>query len=617
VAAIRILPTQLVNKIAAGECIERPASVVKELVENSLDAGADRIEVGVEQGGTKLIRIVDNGGGIEPEQIPMAVQPHATSKITDENDLYAIGTMGFRGEALASIASVSLVRIASVTPGAVSGGEVEVIEGQPSAVRPYAGSPGTVIEIQNLFHNTPARRKFLKTSATEFGHVQEQVIRTALTFPRVAVRLDHNGRNVLELPAAEDPRDRIRDVFGPEIADGLLQVFHQDNTFTLQAYVCRPENSKPSNRWQYFFVNRRPIRDRYIAHALREAYRGLLTGDRQPVAFIFLDIDPAFVDVNVHPTKSEVRFSDSGQIHSLILGTIRDRFLSADLSARLTDEKPETEAESEETPTANADPKREELKQSVTRALADYLRTASVAQPSLNFEVPRAVARSMPTPRPAALRPGPTQPTAPPEPPCPAARQPNDAPQVQPALQIHNAYLVAETPEGFMIIDQHALHERVLYQQLKEHLQAGPIPRQRLLVPHVVNLTARQMAQIEAIRGSLEDAGIEVQPFGPRSVAVHSLPMLTDHVDASQLLEDLLQRLEDQVGPASTDPIEHVIESLACKAAVKAGDPLSPEEIQSLLEYRRKIDMISTCPHGRPTALRMTLDELKKKFKRT
>jgi len=621
---IRVLPLQLVNKIAAGECIERPSSVAKELIENSLDAGAKKIDVYIEQGGAKLVRVVDNGRGIDPQELTLAVKPHATSKLGDENDLYAISTLGFRGEALASIAAVSVMKISSVPAGADSGGTIEVSEGQCSAVRPHAGAEGTIVEVHNLFYNTPARRKFLKTAATEFGHIQEQVTRTALANPQIAFNLHHNGRVVMELPACENLRARIGDIFGAELAEPLLQVFVQDKIFALQAYISRPEHCKPSTRWQYFLVNGRPVRDRYLAHAVREAYRGLAGPDRHPIVFLRLDTDPTLVDVNVHPTKGEVRFSDPGEVHSLVLGAIRDRFLSPDLSAEVM---PATERSDPALPTSRGPPRTsrppagdtiEERKQAVAHALADFLRSAPSSQPSFKFDSHRPTGGSSTM----SNRPAKTieeTPTKPPETPEKTGRDHDQSPPAYPppALQIHNTYLVAQTAEGLTIIDQHALHERVLYQKLKDSIQSGSLSRQRLLMPQVVNLTGRQMAQIEAIKAKLDELGVEIEPFGPMAVAVHSLPVLAERVEAGEFIEELLARLEDQIQPEPDQVVEHILQSLACKAAVKAGDPLSPDEVRALLEYRQQIDFTLTCPHGRPTALEMTLDELGKKFKRT
>lgn len=610
---IKVLPVHLVNKIAAGECIERPASVVKELVENSIDAGASRIDVYLEQGGCKLIRVTDNGGGIDPEDLPLAVTPHATSKLRDENDLYAIGTMGFRGEALTSIASVAILKIASVMPGRDSGGEIEVNGGQVGPVKPFAGAPGTTIEIQNLFFNTPARRKFLKSPPTELGHSQEAVIRLALAYPRIAFNLFHGNRRLLQLAAAESPRTRIGDIFGPEIADGLIQVFHQTKDTTFSAYISRPDQAKATADRQYFFVNRRAIRDRYIAHALREAYRGLMPPDRQPVGFLFLELDPSIVDVNVHPTKSEVRFADSGLIHSLVLGAIRERFLSTDLTAGLTmtETRPPVPAEPDAAPSPHQD--------KIKEALNDFLKSASRAEQSrMSFAPPPA--RNVPAPTPAPS-PRPEAPApARPESESAAAAVPETTPLPGPAprvLQIHNSYLVVETADGMMIVDQHALHERVLYQQLRSRLNAGPIPRQKLLVPETVKLSSEQMEQIEQIRPSLLQAGIEIEPFGPQTAAIHSLPTVITQINAAEFIEELFARIGRSSEVQADQVLEDVLQSLACKAAIKAGDPLKPEEIQALLESRNQVDMASACPHGRPTALQMSLADLQKQFKRT
>ncbi|MFA5865034.1 MAG: DNA mismatch repair endonuclease MutL [Phycisphaerae bacterium] len=588
---IKILPVHLVNKIAAGECIERPASVIKELVENSIDAGATKIDVYIEQGGTKVIRVTDNGAGIDTDDLPLAVTPHATSKLQDENDLYAISTMGFRGEALTSIGSVAVLKIASIMPSRESGGQIEVGDGHISEVRPYAGASGTTIEVDNLFFNTPARRKFLKSPQTELGHCQEAVIRLALAYPTIGFTLSHANRRILQLPAAESPRTRINDIFGPEIGDGLIQVFTQSKDITFSAYVSRPQQAKPSANWQYFFVNRRAIRDRYITHALREAYRGLMPQDRQPVGFLFLEIDPSIVDVNVHPTKSEVRFADSGRIHSLVLGAIRERFLSVDLTAGLNmrDTKPQgLEVEEKTTP----------HQETIKEALNDFLKSApksDQARIPFTHHTPDVTITKRRDREEADILPSPTE----------------------RVLQIHNSYLVVETAEGMMIVDQHALHERILYQQMRGRVNAGAVPRQKLLMPELVNLTPDEMEQIEQIRPSLNQAGVEVEAFGPQTAAIHSLPAVISHLNATEFIEELLTRLGKTAKVEPEQVLEHVLQSLACKAAIKAGDPLKPDEIQSLLASRNKVDMASSCPHGRPTVLQMSLSDLQKQFKRT
>ncbi len=607
---IKQLPVHLINKIAAGECIERPASVVKELVENALDAGASKIDVYIEQGGTKLIRVVDNGKGIAREDLPLAVRQHATSKLTDENDLYAINTMGFRGEALASIAAVAVLKISSMPEGQSEGASIEVRGGEVSPVVPYAASSGTVVEVHNLFFNTPARRKFLKTANTEMNHCQEAIIRLALPREDISFSFYHNNRKLIEVSAGESKRQRIADLFGIEIADTLVQVFTQKENITFTAYVCKPEFARPSNRWQYFFVNNRAIKDKVISHALKEAYRGLMPHDRQPIGFLFLDIDPSMVDVNVHPTKSEVRFADSGYIHSLVLGAIRQRFLSSDLTAALeiTDSKGPTNTK--------ADQGKEQTQhhQAVKEALTDFFKTANHSQQmKIDF-------RQAHKPTPAPMRSQSSEANIGEKPTTQGISEDKDTQPVrkQPkALQIHNSYLVVETENGLMIIDQHAQHERILYHQLKKRIEAGPIAKQKLLIPEVVNLTSRQIAQIEQIRDQLDKAGVETEPFGPHSIAINSLPAMFRNLNAAEFIEDLLARLENVPQVDAETVLEHILQSLACKSAVKAGDQLKPEEIEALLESRDSTDFTNSCPHGRPTALKMTLSELEKQFKRT
>jgi DNA mismatch repair protein MutL len=620
---IQVLPVHLVNKIAAGECIERPASVLKELVENAIDAGAKKVDVFLEQGGCKLIRVTDNGGGIDPTDLPLAITPHATSKIHDENDLWSIATMGFRGEALASIGSVAHLKINSVIPGKDIGGAIEVDGGKVSEVFPYAGSPGTTIEVHNLFFNTPARRKFLKMPQTELGHCQEHLTRIALAYPQIGFTLTHGNRKLMQLAADESPRERIEAIFGPEIADGLIQVFTQRKEITFTAYLSPPAQAKPTANWQYIFVNKRCIRDRFITHALKEAYRGLMPPDRQPVGFLFLEIDPSIVDVNVHPTKSEVRFADSGAIHSLVLGAIRDRFLSTDLTAELnmtgafnanskTDSSSPAKSKGEPQETS-------EHQQKIKDALKDFFRSSNSSQQSkITFSPPKVTNSDSQESKPAfTSRLQISQPVEE-EKTIPPTRVYADADLPKAFLQIHNTYLIVETCEGLMIIDQHALHERVLYQRLKERISTGPVERQHLLMPEVVNLTSAQMASVQEIQPALTKVGIEVEPFGPQSIAVHSLPALVGQLSAGDFIEDLLGRLGSE--PAKIEPelvMEQVLQSLACKAAVKAGDPLSPAEIRDLLKYREEVEMTSACPHGRPTTLKMSLDDLKKQFKRT
>ena len=361
--SIQILPTALVNKIAAGEVIERPASVVKELVENALDAGATRIEVAVEAGGRDLISVTDDGGGMSADDLALALAPHATSKLASEADLFDVRTMGFRGEALASIASISRTHIRTRQPTRDGGHELSAAGETVEDVRPCGGAPGTTISVRDLFFNTPARRKFMKSAQTEMGHVSEQLTRLALPHPQVAFRLTHNGRQSMNLPAAESTAARIHDIFGPDVADGLLPISLASDDLDVAGLIGPPSAARGSSRWQYVFLNGRYIRDRLLAHAIREAFRGLIDSNRWPVAFVFLQIDPALVDVNVHPTKIEVRFANSQRVHTALLTALRDALNTASLAPsaiRPAVEAPPAEPTPE--PIADSDPRQEGLR---------------------------------------------------------------------------------------------------------------------------------------------------------------------------------------------------------------------------------------------------------------
>ncbi len=327
---IRALPLDLQNKIAAGEVIERPASVVKELLENSLDAGARHIEVHVEEGGRKLVKIIDDGGGIDFEDLPLALAPHATSKLQQEDDLYHVQTMGFRGEALASIGSIAHVTLTSRTPDAPQGGRITAEGGHVGEPAPCGCSPGTTIEVRNLFYNTPARRKFLKTAATEISHITEQVARIALVNPSIAFKVTHNGKTIHNLPAVETFRQRIGDFFGPELAEALVLIERNAEAVQLYALVSRPVDARATARWQYTWLNGRYVRDRFVQHAVREAYRGLMDPNRQPVLFLYLQAGPEDFNVNVHPTKIEVRWTDSSLVHGVTLSALRETLLQYD-----------------------------------------------------------------------------------------------------------------------------------------------------------------------------------------------------------------------------------------------------------------------------------------------
>ncbi|MCY2930587.1 MAG: DNA mismatch repair endonuclease MutL [Planctomycetota bacterium] len=633
--AINVLPVHLVNKIAAGEVIERPSSIVKELVENALDAGATRIDVAVEEGGRKLVAVTDNGGGMDAADAALAFAPHATSKITVEDDLYRIGTLGFRGEALASIASVSHAHIRTRRAAEESGWEIEASADQVGDPKPCPAGPGTTVSIRDLFFNTPARRKFLRTINTEFAHISEQLARLALPHPQVAFRLTHNAREVTLLPAVDSTRQRIVDLFGEDVGADLLAVSRRDPKLAIQGLVGSPAAARGAAKWQFVFLNGRYIRDRLLSHALREAYRGLCQGDRYPVAFLFLELDPGEVDVNVHPTKVEVRFRDTQMVHGELLAALKETLNrshlhpSADLSragespapGQTGQREPLGSLESlEKTPASEA-----ARQDSIRAAVADFLKSTPPLQPRLSF--PEPLSRSAGTPLPTATLPRDPFVSSSPSSSPPLAvsreyvsevRDISDSPR-QGVLQVHNSYIVTQTDDAVVIIDQHALHERILYNELKGRLAEGKLAGQRLLIPETLTVTAAEADAAASRAELLGRLGIEVEPFGPRTLAIQQFPsLLTGRgVSPVEFLREVLDRLAEDEAADPERLLEGLLSMLACKAAVKAGDPLTGQEIDSLLARAAEADKASSCPHGRPTTLRLTLKDLEKQFHRT
>lgn len=636
---IRRLSQSLINKIAAGEVIERPASVVKELMENAIDAGASRIDVSVQQGGLDLVRVVDNGGGIPMDELPLALASHATSKLADADDLFNVGTLGFRGEALASIAEISRLVLRSRTPQSQGGAEIEANGGQIAEPAPCGCPVGTSIEVHNLFFNTPVRRKFLRTTATEFGHVSEAFTRIALASPHVHFTLRHNDKPVFDLAAGDEWLGRIALFFGRELADSLIWVESAEDDVTLSGYAAHPSQSRSHNRMQYFFLNGRHIRDRALQHALGEAYRGLLMVGRQPIAFLAMKMPPELVDVNVHPTKLEVRFQDSGRLYSQLLATLRGKFLTTDLETHVHTANDDPAAANKATDDVHM---RQQLVDWAKDKVASWSRgsadtgqgstmgggrssldlcrldrpsTGSVAglgnyASSSPSPFSRGEETEFASPRPLVGE-GPEV--------SAAGTLPNYAPHSQhpSALQIHNRYLVAETEDGVTIIDQHALHERILYEQLRERIANGAMEMQNLLVPEPVDLSPAETAAALEHRELLAQLGVKVEPFGGNTLLIAGYPAMLANMSPVEVLRALLERvLAEGKQPDRRDLLDDLLHTIACKAAIKAGDRLAPEEITALLEQRHLVTDSHHCPHGRPTALVFTREELDKQFKR-
>ncbi len=597
---IQQLPPSVVTKIAAGEVIERPASVVKELLENAVDAGSTRVDVDVEQGGADLIRVVDDGCGIHADDLALAFASHATSKLRGADDLFRIGTLGFRGEALASIGGVSQVVLQSRAAGQPAGAEVACHGGQFSPLRPWNGAPGTRVEVRHLFFNTPVRRKFLRATTTEMGHVCEALTRVALCYLGLHLVLRHNGKVVFELAggpgelARQRLRERIGLFYGREVRDRLYEVEAAQGACRLRGLIADPACERGNARTQYLFVNGRWVRDRTLAHALHEAYRGLLMTGRYAVAFLFLELPPDLVDVNVHPTKVEVRFQNSQALHHLVFAAVRERLRAENLTPRL--QVPAALPQQPPAPPSAAGPG------------VSPVNTSAPPEAPLPFAPP---------PRP----PGADAPlvgigrtAGPPDSPTPAPVPPYDPAKV---IQLYDSYLVVETPEGMLVIDQHALHERILFEQFKRLLRDGPLEAQPLLIPEPVELSAEQAARTLEHREALRELGLGVDEFGGGTVLVTSYPALLGRRSPASILRAVVDHLMTKERlPSREVLLGDLLSLMACHAAVRAGDRLAPEEMTALVAQRGLVADTHHCPHGRPTALLFSRHDLERQFRR-
>lgn len=640
---IQRLSALLVNQIAAGEVIERPASVVKELVENALDAEATRIQVDLEGGGVELVRVSDDGKGIHAEELPLALAPHATSKISIAEDLDRIATMGFRGEAVASIASVSRLRIRSRARGVDAGAEIEAAGDETGPVRPASSPVGTTVECRNLFFNTPARRKFLRTTQTEQGRCLDWVRDLAMAHPAVGFRVTADGTARLDVPPNQSPRERALALIGSELEEQLLEVHHDgqfDNRgITIWGLVGLPSIARATARAQHVFLNGRVLRDKTVQHALREAYRGLIEPGRYPTAVLMLEVPPGAVDVNVHPAKLEVRFRDQSMVHSAVLRSVREALRGADLTPSALDRLPgfaRSGLGSGILPgPARDDGERRALREVSPEEFAEHFRRVLPgAGDRLNFEKLREAL----DPVNAELRardergegvvPVPSRP----EPGAQVEAKPGERVSighelasmpgvraVERVMQIHRSYLVTQDERGLVIMDQHALHERVMFEKLLARVEAHErLESQQLLTPAVVPVSREQADRAGELGPLLERLGIELDLLGPTTVGVRSFPSLlySRRVEPEAFVGELFERLEHGFAPESEEALHEVLDMMACKAAVKAGDTLSPDEMAEIVAMRERVERSGSCPHGRPTTVRLTIPELEKLFDR-
>jgi DNA mismatch repair protein MutL len=580
---IHVLPDTLANQIAAGEVVERPSSVVKELVENALDAAATRIEVGVRNGGKTEIRVADDGCGMGRDDALLAFDRHATSKIARPEDLTAVRTFGFRGEALPSIASVSRLTLETAEPGGV-GTRVRIAAGRILGAEDCARQAGTTVIVRNLFVNVPARAKFLRSAAVETRATADVLVSLALAHLSPAFRLDSNGRTLLDLPAASDVSSRVGALWGDDTAGRMLTVDASTDACSVAGLIERPDAALSGPRRVHLFVNGRPFRDRELVFAAERAYRTTVPYGARPSMILYLRVGPGDVDVNVHPTKAEVRFRDRFAIERAIEDAVRAALGRADSAATLDRHPPPPQLRTTVPPGAPPQPP---------------------ARDQLAFFVP---ARE---PLTEGSGPADAPPTGAPAVPV--------GPLARPGLwQIHDTYVLAETRSGLLIIDQHSAHERVLFQQMMEHFGNGGQASQRLLFPLTLRLTPAEFAVVEDLRSLFEQTGFEIEPFGGRTVIVHAAPVPHPYFDAERCLRDMIAELAtgSELTRAARNQHERIAMTFACKAAVKAGQRLSAREMSELFDRLFATELPYHDVHGRPTIVRLSLDELQRRFGR-
>jgi DNA mismatch repair protein MutL len=588
VAKIHRLPPDLANQIAAGEVVERPASVVKELVENALDAGATRIAIAVELGGKKLIRVEDDGEGMDPEDARLAIERHATSKLQNADDLGAIRTLGFRGEALPSIASVSHFTLRTRARGRQSGTEIKVSGGAIESVREVGAPEGTCIEVADLFYNLPARRKFLKSDTAETTQISRLATQLALGYHEVGFTVTSSSRRLLECPPAATLRDRFFQLFGER--PDLVEVRKDAAGLAIQGFVAALGDQGPVRGAQNVFVNRRIVKDRTIAHAIIDAYSVATIKERSPEVHLFLSIAPDRVDVNVHPTKAEVRFLEQSLVHEVLrraLGDALGHGRAPELQLASVQLRPSEPA---------------------NMIIPGVLSGAAVGN--------RWSAEQLSTPN--SQLPTPNEPWNPPSNPEP--RSANGADEVRPMIplgQFRDTFIIAVDDEGIAIVDQHVAHERVLFEQVMERLTTGRLESQRLLTPLLVDLSTAQRQALAQHVSTLERFGLEVEEFGGDSVRLSAVPAVLDRSDCEAAVRALAEDLEGlDRGARVEDALRRIAATMACHAAVKANYPLTLEKMRFILDELRRTAYSSVCPHGRPVVLRLTRREIEKNFQR-
>ena len=607
---IRLLPEGVVNRIAAGEVIERPASVVKELVENAIDAGARAIEITLEESGRRLIRVADDGRGMDREELPLALARHATSKLAEDGDLWSIATLGFRGEALPSIAAVSRLTLTSRAAGSENAWTIEAFGGGPGACTPAARPQGTTVAVADLFYATPARLKFLKAPRTESGHAADTVNRLAMCHPAIGFTLVDDGRTLLrDGPHTDAPAGRLARlalVMGRDFAGNALPIDAERDGVRLTGYAALPTLNRASAQHQYLFVNGRPVRDRLLHGAVRAAYADFLHRGRHPMAGLFVDLPPDRVDVNVHPTKAEVRFRDGALVRGLIVSALKRALAAAGHHAATTvaDEalaalKPRAGGSGRGSAAVDQGYGAPPPSRAPLLAEAQSRYHAPLDAPSARTESPPPVADGAAPVAVAGERPAEAYPLG-------VARG-----------QVHGTYVVAQTEDGIVIVDQHAAHERIVYERMKAALADSGIQRQILLIPEVIELDEGAVGRLEARAGELADLGLVLERFGPGAVVVREVPALIGNGDTQGLVRDLADELAEwDDSTMLRQRLADVCSTLACHGSVRAGRRLNADEMNALLRQMEATPHAGQCNHGRPTYVELKLADIERLFGR-
>lgn len=618
---IRILPDNLINQIAAGEVVERPASVVKELVENAIDAGADKIEVSLIGGGKNLIVITDNGKGMDKDELNLAVERHATSKLPDD-DLFNIKHLGFRGEALPSIAAVARMSITTRTKGSENAWKCEINGGHKSEIMPAAHTQGTRIEVRDLFYAVPARLKFLKADASEAAQCYDIVNRIAMANPHISFYLYSEDKKKIALNACQgelfDARlKRLSEVMGKEFAENSLLIDASRDDVRISGYVSLPTLNKANSLSQYLFVNSRPVRDKLLLGAIKGAYQDVLASNRYPLCALFIDVNPAYVDVNVHPAKAEVRFYDAATVRGLLVGSIRHALSLGDKTAANTlnlaefvhDNIPDFAAQ----PYAQTytQPQQSVLPPDIPETVNLAEETRAIKMPSFSAPMPRRAQADLPDL--AGFYSIKVE-----EPSEPQNADSEIGPLGLAKAQFHDTYIISQTPDSIIIIDQHAAHERIVMEKLKADLAAEhKVVTQMLLIPEIIDLSYSEKEKIMSQADNLAKLGLIVEEFGPQAVIVREIPALISGTDIHKLICDLAAEIAEWGGEFSlTDKLHHICATIACHGSVRAGRRLNIDEMNRLLRDMEHTEHSGQCNHGRPTYVELKLSDIEKLFAR-